>query len=274
MSGFIAALPMYDWPELRARTDAFWSRLRATLRERGIDAPRHLVRRNADLPAAPGGIRDMTGEAIAADPATLPPDDLDVQVLWRHPALLLAQTCWGPMEFGLSGHVQVIGQANYDGIEGGDGELYSSAIVIRSHGGAHVSAPSDGHARIPLDLLRGKRFIYNDAESMSGINALKRDLEAMGESLALFSECAESGGHRVSIRAVAEGRADVAAIDCRSWALARRFEPAAAELAVVGWTGQRKGLPFISSRTTSPNVVETLREVLATATRSCSSEPG
>ena len=61
---------------------------------------------------------------------------------------------------------------------------------------------------------------------MSGIIALTRELAALGETLDIFSERIESGGHRASIVAVADGRADVAAIDCRSWALAQRFEPA------------------------------------------------
>ena len=67
----------------------------------GIDAPEKLVRRNADLPPVPGGIRNGEGRVIAPDPATLPPDELDFPTLWKHPELLLAQTCWGPMEEGL-----------------------------------------------------------------------------------------------------------------------------------------------------------------------------
>ncbi|MGN6537639.1 MAG: phosphate ABC transporter substrate-binding protein, partial [Mesorhizobium sp.] len=39
MSRFIAALPMYDWPEVRAEVDAQWARLRDALRRRGVDAP-------------------------------------------------------------------------------------------------------------------------------------------------------------------------------------------------------------------------------------------
>ena len=35
------------------------------------------------------------------------------------------------MEQGLAEHVVVIGQPSYDGIEGGAGELYSSAILMR-----------------------------------------------------------------------------------------------------------------------------------------------
>src|SRR5690606_12017203 len=51
MTRFIAALPMYDWPEVRPEVDAQWVRLRDHLRRQGIEAPKTLVRRNADMPA-------------------------------------------------------------------------------------------------------------------------------------------------------------------------------------------------------------------------------
>jgi ABC-type phosphate/phosphonate transport system substrate-binding protein len=99
---------------------------------------------------------------------------------------------------------------------------------------------------------------------MSGLIALTRDLEAAGEGLAIFSDAIATGGHRLSIVAVAGGHADVAAIDCRSWAMAQRFEPKARDLEVVGWTGLRKGLPFITARTTPDAVVEILKPALGT----------
>ncbi len=305
MTGFVAALPMYDWPEVQAETDAEWARFREAFHAAGIDAPQELVRRNADLPPVPGGIRHASGEVIAPDPATLPPEELHFPSLWLHPKLLFAQTCWGPMELGLEKHVRVIGQPSYDGFEGGQGGYYSSAIVMRRDGlppsdeappsglpaispsGGEISSyavsissstskirrgaddnvisplegemagrpeggvppPADGRPLIPLDLIRGKRLGYNSDDSMSGIIALTRDLAAMGENLGIFSERIETGGHRASIVAVAEGRADVCAIDCRSWDLAKRFEPAAHHVQVVGWTGRRKGLPYIASLT-------------------------
>lgn len=267
MSIFVAALPMYDWPEVRAEVDAEWARLRDALRGRGIDAPRGLVRRNADLPPVPDGIRDATGVVIALDPATMPPDQFDPHLLWRHPQLLLAQTCWGPMELGMATHVQVVGQPDYSAFEGGQGEIYSSAIVMRREGsrdGLRSLPNLSGHAAtLPLDRLRGQRLAYNGADSMSGIIALTRDLKAMGVSLGIFSEKLESGGHRASIVAVAGGRADVAAIDCRSWAMAQRFEPAAKALTVVGWTARRKGLPYITARTSPPETVTALRGALS-----------
>ncbi|ESY57595.1 MULTISPECIES: PhnD/SsuA/transferrin family substrate-binding protein [unclassified Mesorhizobium] len=263
MSDLVAALPMYDWPEVRDEVDAQWAALRDAFRHKGVDGPQTIVRRNGDLPPVPGGIHDAEGRLIAPDPAILPPDELDHHQLWLHPALLFAQTCWGPMELGLSKHVQVVGQPSYDAYEGGEGELYSSALVMRTGEGPEVRSPADGKASLPLDLMRGKSFTYNSLDSMSGIIALARDLQAAGESLDIFSSRSESGGHRGSIVAVAEGKADIAAIDCESWALAQRFEPAANAVKVVGWTARRKGLPYITARTTPEKTLKALREALA-----------
>jgi ABC-type phosphate/phosphonate transport system substrate-binding protein len=83
---------------------------------------------------------------------------------------------------------------------------------------------------------------------MSGYIALKRMLKEQGADLDIFVDRIATGGHRKSIRIVAEGLADVAAIDCKSWHLALQHEPAANELAVIGWTPLRKGLPFITAR--------------------------
>jgi ABC-type phosphate/phosphonate transport system substrate-binding protein len=238
MSGLIAALPMYDWPERRAEVDALWAMIRDRLRAAGVDAPEALTRKHGDL--------------------------LD---FWKRPDLLFAQTCWGPMEQGLADYVQVVGQPRYDGIEGGQGELYSSAIVMRRadvDGAESVAAPLDGRSILPLVLMYGARLAYNVPDSMSGIIGLTRDLESLGAGLDLFSELVETGGHRKSIRFVAEGKADIAAIDCKSWALAMLYEPdAVAKLQVVGWTAQRTGLPYITANSTPPDVVEKLKAALA-----------
>ena len=240
----VAALSMYDWPERREEVDAEWTELRDALREAGIAAPERLARCNADLPAVPGGIRDASGTVIAKDPATLPPDEFNFESLWQHPNLLFSQTCWGPLELWLGNAVRLIGQDDYSGIEGGDGEYYSSAIVMRAD-----ALPSSKIGSAALEtMLTGLRLAYNVADSMSGYMALERDLKAEGSGLDIFSDRIISGGHRKSIRMVASGEADVAAVDCRSWALALEFEPAASELAVVGWTVMRKGLPFITAK--------------------------
>ncbi len=165
----VVALPMYDWPEAVAETDAEWRRLRAALAAFDVAAPERLARSNADLPPVPGG-------------AALAPDGFDFQALWRHPALLFAQTCWGPLEEGLAAAVQLVGQPSYDAFEGGEGPLYASAVVMRGKG--HAEPRADGQASLPLDLMRGKRFAYNSLDSMSGILAPSRDLGGLD----LFAE--------------------------------------------------------------------------------------
>lgn len=245
MTEFVAALPMYDWPETRAETDAEWGRLREVLQAAGIEAPDRLARCNRDLPPVPGGIRDDSGVLIAPDPASLPPEGFDLPTLWRHPRLLLAQACWGPLELGLAKHARVIFQPSYDAYEGGEGEYYSSVIVMRKGEGAIGAADQSA---LPVHLFMRRRFAFNNPDSMSGLLALARDLEAAGCGVEIFSAMIETGSHRNSVIAVAEGRADLAAIDCRTWALIRRFEPKAAGVQAIAWTARRKGLPLIASR--------------------------
>lgn len=251
---FIAALPMYDWPEVRQGVDARWAALRARLLAAGVAAPRDLVRRNADMPPVPGGIRAADGALLAPDPAMLPPDDLDLDVLWRHPRLLLGETCRGPMSLGLSAHVAVVGQNAYDGIPGGGGVEYRSAVVARRDVGRPAAVPATRGAVLPLADFEGRVLAVNAGHSLSGYLSLRDDLATAGRGMTLFAGSVDTGSHRRSLRAVAAGDADIAAIDCRSWALALRHEPAAAALHVIGWTASRVGLPFITARHTDPKI--------------------
>lgn len=213
---FLATLPMYDWPEEMEATDAFYEGLRKAV---------------PDLP--PTLSRPSTHEGMDR--------------LWRAPELLLAQTCWGPLRRGLIDHVEVLAQPSYDDFEGGSGIYYRSAIVMRE--GPRCPVPTTAAAALP-DGLDRLRPAINDAQSLSGAMSLAED---MGEP-DLAARSVVTGGHRGSIRAVAEGQADFAAIDCRSWALALTHEPAARGLVVAGWTARRLGLPFITARATSPEL--------------------
>lgn len=245
----VAALPMYDWPEERRDVDAQWAPLRDALRARGVDAPEQLARCNADLPAYHGASADLD------------PHEFDLGALWRHPGLLFAQACYGPIELWAGHAVRVVGQQDYSGVEGGDGALYRSAIVMRA--GAYERdlceappsvlsdiSPTGGEIDNLLTLLSGKRLAYNAPDSMSGYLAIERDLVAQGAGLDIFAEQIVSGGHRNSIRMVASGAADVAAVDAKTWGLALKHEPMSRELIVVGWTEKRPGLPYVTRAAT------------------------
>ena len=177
-------------------------------------------------------IRESLGEG---------PQELDRQIdpwqAWQSPDLLLAQTCGCPFRTRLYGEVNLIGTLDY-GLEGCPPGHYRSVFVARK---------GDGTARL-RDFDR-KCFAYNEGLSQSGWAA---PLIHMQDRDILPGSLLESGGHRRSAQAVAEGKADFAALDALSWALMQEYDTFAQELCEVEWTSPTPGLPFITSIKTDP----------------------
>lgn len=95
-------LPMYDLPELRAATDAWWSGLARALRREGIeDVPDALTR------------------------------GLHTEDIWQCENLLLSQTCGYNMIDGWSSRLSYVATPCY-AAPGCEGPLYSSVIVVRA----------------------------------------------------------------------------------------------------------------------------------------------
>ena len=81
-----------------------------------------------------------------------------------------------------------------------------------------------------------------------------------------FAATIETGAHVASIEAVRDGRADVCAIDCVTWALLTRHRPASLSgLAVLARTEAMPGLPFVTGEGRPDAAVATLRRALARA---------
>ncbi|MEO6299981.1 MAG: PhnD/SsuA/transferrin family substrate-binding protein, partial [Paracoccaceae bacterium] len=78
-----------------------------------------------------------------------------------------------------------------------------------------------------------------------------------------------SGGHLLSAKAVAEGRADIAAIDAVTWKMITRWETFANGLKVVGQTDPTPGLPYIATTGTD---AAALFAVISTAISALSPE--
>ena len=107
--------------------------------------------------------------------------------------------------------------------------------------------------------MLGKRLAFNDRVSLSGYLSITADVTAQtGDRKAFYSKGVHSGSHRHSVQMVADGEADIAAIDCRTWDLVQRFDDAAKNVRVIGWTQARKGLPYVCS----PTLDETLKSML------------
>lgn len=224
-------LPMYDWPEVRAAT----MRLETALQN-----------------ALAGALGLLSSGCVPW------PEDRGLEVDWLHPGLLLSQTCGYPLTHALAGLVRPVGVPHYaaDGCEGG---RYCSHLVVARDSGYRTLAD-----------LRGRRAVYNGRDSQSGMNVFRYEVSRIAGGAPFFANVRESGGHLASLRAVAEGTADIASVDAVCWALACQELPGlVARLRSIGRTGSVPCLPFVTSlrfsEAEAATIASTAQTVLADA---------
>jgi ABC-type phosphate/phosphonate transport system substrate-binding protein len=242
----VAALPMYDFPALRVAHDAFWSALAERLESGGLsNVPRELTRNT---------------------PHTR---------LWCDPSLLFAQGCEYPLAKSFADRVRVVATPMYSAA-GCEGARYRSAVVVRAEPGRDVTG---GLARGAPDIhgaadvhggyatvgdLQGRRCVVNELDSNSGMNLLRAAVAPLARGGRFFDSVVVSGSHLRSVRMVASGEADVASIDCVSFAHLRRLYPSLVDsVRLLDWTASSPSLPFITARGTPESTVQLLRAALA-----------
>lgn len=174
-------------------------------------------------------------DALGAGPEALS-DAEDLWTLWEAPDLLLAQTCGLPYRARLHLCVTLVGTPDF-GLPGCAPGWYRSVYVARA----------DGPDR--LDAFRAPRFALNEPLSQSGWAAPSAHFAATGRS---FGPLTVTGSHAASARAVAEGAADLAALDAQTWRLIARHDAFAAGLRVIGSTPPSPGLPLITAKGRDP----------------------
>lgn len=176
--------------------------------------------------------------------------------LWRDPRLLLSQTCGYPYVLGLHGALRLVATPGYRA-HGCDGPFHRSVILVRGSDRAQGLAD-----------LRGARLALNDADSNTGMNLLRFELAAIARGQAFFREVVVTGAHAASAAALAEGVADLAAVDCVTWAHLQRLEPALSrKLRVLAWTARSPGLPFVTHRLAEADLLAALLDALDAVTR-------
>jgi ABC-type phosphate/phosphonate transport system substrate-binding protein len=161
--------------------------------------------------------------------------DLPLETVWRHPRLALSMTCGLPLVSGLAGDATLLGAFDY-GLPDTPPGCYRSAVVIRT------DDPRDG-----LEAFRGATLAFNSRDSQSGFGAILHHVAPLASEGRFFAAAIETGAHAASAPAVAEGRADIAAIDAVSWRLVQRFRPEAAALRVLMLSDPTPGLPVIAA---------------------------
>jgi ABC-type phosphate/phosphonate transport system substrate-binding protein len=168
--------------------------------------------------------------------------------------LVFAQTCGFPLTHRLKDHVQLLATPRY-AVPGCAGASYVSWIVVRR----------DDRAKTPAEL-RGHRVAYNDDGSQSGYNALRALVAPLAQDGRFFGAAVESGAHRNSIALVKAGRADVAAVDCVTFALIKRHAPSELHgLRVLCASAAAPGLPYVTAAATPAGDVQRLRDGIAAA---------
>lgn len=168
---------------------------------------------------------------------------------WMDPGLLLSQTCGFPLTHALAGRVQLVGTFAYDA-PGCDGARYRSQLICR-----------DADAAQMLQAFRGRVVAHNSEDSQSGYNSLRALIAPLATNGRFFSAAIASGSHRASVEQVRSGQADLAAVDCVTWALLQRDHPDTVRgLQVCGHTASAPGLPLVTSIHTPNHVLQALRQ--------------
>ncbi|MFV1991694.1 MAG: phosphate/phosphite/phosphonate ABC transporter substrate-binding protein [Acidimicrobiales bacterium] len=152
--------------------------------------------------------------------------------VWNDPALVLAHTCGMPYRLWLHDHVYLVGTPDF-GVDGCAAGYNRSALVVRQD-----------DERDSLLAYKDAVFAYNQTYSQSGYAAAYWHTEPLGF---WFGRRIHTGGHLESARAIAERRADLAALDAVSWRIMQTHEPFVENLRVLEWTSPTPGLPYIAS---------------------------
>lgn len=209
----IASLMMYKNASINPAIDRYWSAIRDELISRAIDCP--------------SGLSQEVGE-------------LEV---WRHPQLVLSQTCGMPYRLWLQDAVSLVGTPDY-GLDGCAPGYYRSAIVVRAN-----------DTRDRLTAYRDARFAFNKTWSQSGYSAAHAHAAKQGF---WFGNRIQTGQHLASARAVANDQADIAFLDAVTWLLMQRhsgFDSITNKLRVLDWTVPTPGLPYITSASNNASLV-------------------
>ncbi len=219
---WIAALPMYDFPELRDAHDRFWAALARGLRE--------------------GGVPRVPGELSRG---------LSHRQVWSHPGLLFGQACEYPVSKSFRGHLRVLATPRYRAPGCHEG-TYRSAIVVRAEDPAEslqrlrgrrcvVNEPDSNSG---MNLLRaslapisgGRRFFCS--VRFSGSHRKSIELVATGQADVAAIDC-------VTLEY-----------------LRRTHPLLISQVRVIDWTPSSPCLPFVTTSQTSESTVMAMRAAL------------
>lgn len=175
----------------------------------------------------------------------------DLPAFWSSPSLLIGQTCGYPLMIGLCGSARYVASPRYK-TPYSLGVQHRSVIIARRN--SPIQTLADCYQRI---------CAINMLDSNTGMNLLRLEVAKLNPKTPFFSHVYETLAHRKSMLAVAKGEADIAAIDCVTFAHIEKIDPGlVADLRIIGTTEETPTLPFITSADTDDETLALLRQSL------------
>jgi ABC-type phosphate/phosphonate transport system substrate-binding protein len=218
----IAALPMYDLPELEAANDALWAAIAERLIAWGVE-----------------GVPDRLTRSRP------------IEAIWTAPQLLLAQTCGYPLATSLRERVRVVATPRYS-VDGCEGAFYRSAIVVRASDPAtgladlcgRRGAVNDWASNSGMNLLRAA--IAPHAKGAPFFAAVT----VTGAHVASVEAVAAGGADVAAVDCITWGH------------LQRLRPAHTSALRVIAWTMATPGLPLIAATAIDDAHLSALRRAL------------
>lgn len=232
MTHWRVAFPMYVLPQMQADMCSLWHILRTRLAQGGVDG----------LPQEPEFSDPLSAGIVPSD-------------------LFMLQYCGYPYvtEWQASGKLVPFACLHYDAPYC-EGKMHRSVIVVRKDSAIHS-----------LNDINNHRVAINGYDSNTGMNLLRRKLARQAAGSTLFSTVKVTGAHLESLRLVVDSRADIAAIDCVTFAFIGDYLPELTNaVRVVDVTADSPALPLF----VPAHVPEAIREKLYVAWDACFAEGG
>ena len=177
-----------------------------------------------------------------------------VHELWTDPGLLLSQCCGADLVGRYAGTLALVATPLYRA-PGCDGGWYSSVVLV-----------AEDSPATEISDLRNSVCVVNSYESHSGANALRALVAPLSRQGRFFSRIVTSGSHPASVAAVAQGEADVAAIDCVTYACLERYRPTRLQgTRRLCYTARAPGIPFVTRAGSDANRIRHLQSALLEA---------
>jgi ABC-type phosphate/phosphonate transport system substrate-binding protein len=190
--------------------------------------------------------------AFRAEGIAVVPDRLDralpLDALWSSPDLFLTQICGYQLRGAWAPRLRYVATPRY-AAPGCEGVSYCSWVVVK------MACPAS-----EVEGLRGARCVINSQSSHSGCNALRALVAPLSHDGRFFGAVNVSGSHAASLAQLQDDLADVAAIDCVTYALLERWRPqAVARTRILARTQAVPSLPYATRLAIPSDLIPRLR---------------